>query len=72
MRYWPETATAVAVRLSDEGILEVEAPYGLTDLFGLRCRLGSAIHFSALKHDYTKTVTFNKRFARLSGVELLA
>jgi hypothetical protein len=35
---WPETATAVAVRLrSDEGI-EVVAPYGLDDLFDLVCR----------------------------------
>ncbi|HEV7713757.1 MAG TPA: nucleotidyltransferase family protein [Asanoa sp.] len=29
---WPETATAVAVRLDPAGRLEVCAPYGLTDL----------------------------------------
>ncbi|HEX9065303.1 MAG TPA: nucleotidyltransferase family protein [Streptosporangiaceae bacterium] len=31
---WPETATAVAVRLSGSGTLEVCAPYGLADLLG--------------------------------------
>jgi uncharacterized protein len=29
---WPETATAVAVRIADDGDLEVCAPFGLTDL----------------------------------------
>jgi len=33
MRYWPETATAVAVRLGVGDIVEVAAPYGLHDLF---------------------------------------
>jgi hypothetical protein len=31
---WPETATAVAVRLAGDGRLEVCAPFGLTDLLG--------------------------------------
>ncbi|MGK3112107.1 nucleotidyltransferase family protein [Candidatus Pantoea formicae] len=35
--YWPETATAVAVRLGPEG-LDITAPYGLSDLFELRLR----------------------------------
>jgi len=35
---WPETATAVGVRLLADGRLEVIAPYGLEDLFGLVCR----------------------------------
>jgi uncharacterized protein len=29
---WPETATAVAVRLGDNGALEICAPFGLRDL----------------------------------------
>jgi hypothetical protein len=29
---WPETATAVAVRLRDEGGLDIAAPFGLDDL----------------------------------------
>lgn len=35
--YWPETATAVAVRLGPKG-LDITAPYGLSDLFELRLR----------------------------------
>ncbi|PXA99570.1 hypothetical protein DMC47_02705 [Nostoc sp. 3335mG] len=38
MRYWPETATAVAVRRVGELGCEVEAPLGLHDLFGLILR----------------------------------
>lgn len=38
MRGWPETATAVAVRLTDDGGIEVNAPFGLDDLFGLVLR----------------------------------
>ncbi len=36
LRCWPETATAVAVRLAPD--LQVLAPFGLDDLFGLRVR----------------------------------
>ena len=35
---WPETATAVAVRLLDGNELRVVAPCGLEDLFALVCR----------------------------------
>lgn len=38
LRFWPETATAVAVRLTDNYGLETIAPYGLEDLFELRLR----------------------------------
>jgi len=38
MRYWPETATAVAVRRQSSDICEVAAPLGLDDLFGLILR----------------------------------
>ncbi|MBB4196930.1 hypothetical protein GGD83_000707 [Rhodoblastus sphagnicola] len=37
LRHWPETATAVAVRL-DHGKLSLCAPYGLEDLFDLVLR----------------------------------
>ena len=35
---WPETATAVAVRLLPDDRVQVVAPCGLDDLFGLVCR----------------------------------
>lgn len=38
MRYWPETATAVGVRLNGQGDIEVSAPFGLKDLFVLIVR----------------------------------
>lgn len=38
LRHWLETPTAVAVRLSAEGRLEVVAPWGLEDLFTLTVR----------------------------------
>ncbi|MDB5054070.1 MAG: hypothetical protein JWM44_2120 [Bacilli bacterium] len=34
MKRWPETATAVAVKLNDHNELVIVAPYGLEDLFG--------------------------------------
>ncbi|MEH6759473.1 MAG: nucleotidyltransferase family protein [Parasphingorhabdus sp.] len=36
MCFWPETATAVAVRRSDQDQCEIAAPFGLDDLFELR------------------------------------
>jgi hypothetical protein len=35
MRFWPETATAIAVRRTEKGGFEIAAPFGLDDLFGL-------------------------------------
>lgn len=38
MRYWPETATAVAVRLDEQDEVEIAAPLCLEDLFELIVR----------------------------------
>ena len=38
MVHWLETATAVAVRLDEKGILHLLAPFGLDDLFALTVR----------------------------------
>lgn len=35
---WPETATAVAMRLNQEGQLDIVSPFGLRDLFELKLR----------------------------------
>jgi hypothetical protein len=35
---WPDTATAIAVRLATDGSIDVLAPFGLNDLFGLVLR----------------------------------
>lgn len=36
--YWPETATAIAIRLNSKDEIEYLAPYGLDDLFNLILR----------------------------------
>ena len=38
LRYWLETPTAVAARLTDDERIEMLAPYGLDDLLSLTCR----------------------------------
>ncbi|MEN0107183.1 MAG: nucleotidyltransferase family protein [Pseudomonas sp.] len=38
MTHWPETATAVAVRMGVHDLIEVAAPLGLSDLFNLVVR----------------------------------
>ncbi|MEO6918866.1 MAG: nucleotidyltransferase family protein [Collimonas sp.] len=48
MRFWPETATAVAVRQTTSGDLEITAPFGLEDLYAARIR--PTPRFSGEKH----------------------
>lgn len=38
LTHWPETVTAVAVRLGSDGEIQILAPYGLDDLFAGRVR----------------------------------
>jgi hypothetical protein len=59
MRYWPETATAVAVRMTDRDHCEVAAPLGLDDLFGGVIR--PTLHFVADKRHI-----YEERFAAKS------
>ncbi len=44
LRFWPETATAIAIRLDTQGVLEVAAPLGLDDLFDLVVRPTARFH----------------------------
>lgn len=48
MMFWPETATAIGVRLGANGVIEIAAPLGLQDLFSLVVRPTS--RFLAEKH----------------------
>jgi len=57
---WPETATAVAVRLHNDDSIHIVAPYGLHDLFGLICRHNPRLITS---EQYRSRVQ-NKRIAR--------
>jgi len=38
MKRWPETATAVGIRLDEQDNIEILAPHGLEDLFKLKIR----------------------------------
>jgi hypothetical protein len=62
MRYWPETATAVGVRLDRRGEIEVAAPLGLDDLFGLIVR--PTRRFVADKHNIYLDRIHSKDWAR--------
>jgi len=48
IRCFPETATAIAVRRSDQDHCDIAAPFGLDDLFGLIVR--PTPHFADDKH----------------------
>ena len=63
MRYWCETATAVAARLSASGELEIAAPFGLEDLFAMIIRPGP-------RFIGDKRAIYRARVARKSWTEL--
>jgi hypothetical protein len=48
LEFWPETATAVAVRQTRQDTIEIAAPFGLDDLFDLVIR--PTPHFTGAKH----------------------
>lgn len=60
MRFWPETATAVAARRSGDHQCEIAAPLGLEDLFGLVLRPGP--RFSADKRHVFEERAHTKRW----------
>lgn len=62
MRHWPETATAVGVRLDPRGGIEVAAPLGLDDLFDLVVR--PTPRFAAEKHAVYRERVRSKDWAR--------
>ena len=57
---WPETATAIGVRLLSDDSMQVVAPCGLQDLFGLICRRNPR---RITREQYRRRVE-NKRIAR--------
>jgi hypothetical protein len=68
MAHWPETATAVGVRLTADDRVEVIAPYGLDDLFAGIVRPTPAF---AAKPEAFAARQVDKRFAeRFPGVRI--
>lgn len=71
LRFWPETATSVAVRQTEQGCIEVAAPFGLQDLFGLIVRPGPC--FADTKRDVVLDRTRTKQWLRIwPGLRLMA
>lgn len=71
MRFWPETATAIALRLDDGGTIQVSAPYGLADLFALHLRATPPFHADK-RRIFTERVLSKQwleRYPQLSIVE---
>ena len=60
MQFWPETSTAVAVRLIHSNTLEINAPLGLADLFALKLCPTSA--FKTKRQDIFQRRIANKRW----------
>ncbi|CAM3063175.1 nucleotidyltransferase family protein [Acinetobacter celticus] len=65
---WPETATAVAVRLNAQDHLEFEAPLGLQDLFELNLRWNSALVSQAVFMERIQTKQFLEKWPLLTLV----
>lgn len=72
MRYWPETATAVAVRLLENGTCEIAAPLGLDDLFDLIIRPAGrfATEKNAIYQERVKSKSWLKVWPMLTFLEL--
>lgn len=71
LRHWPETATAVAVRLAGKDRIEIIAPFGLEDLFGLRLR--PTPHFTQRKYPQFRRRVEEKRWlTRYPHLRLIA
>ena len=65
---WPETATAIAVRLLDNNELEIISPFGLRDLFELKLRWNDRL----VSHDVFMQRVRSKRFLqRWSQLQLI-
>jgi hypothetical protein len=60
MRFWPDTATAVAVRCVAAGQLEFAAPFGLDDLYAGIVR--PTVHFRGAKRSQFTERVRNKRW----------
>jgi len=52
MRHWPETATAVGIRMNWDNHIQVIAPLGLEDLFNLKIR--KSAHFQDVDYFYKR------------------
>ena len=71
MSYWPETATAVAVRLNDRNQLEIIAPFGLNDLFELKLRWNQTLVTKEVFIKRMQSKAFLQRWPKLELMDPL-
>ncbi|QGN37893.1 nucleotidyltransferase family protein [Klebsiella oxytoca] len=67
--YWPETATAIGVRLGHDDGMEIIAPYGLDDLFELRLRPTPIFEHKKLD-TFKRRITDKRWLERYPGLRL--
>jgi hypothetical protein len=65
---WPETATAIGIRLLADGSMGVVAPCGLDDLFNLVCRRNPRV---VTREQYRRRVANTRIARRWPGVQIL-
>ena len=65
---WPETATAVGVRRTEEGTVDILAPLGLADLFALRLRHNPAQASAQIFRERVETKRWMQRWPELQLV----
>ncbi|NIE98406.1 nucleotidyltransferase family protein [Acinetobacter sp. Tr-809] len=66
---WPDTATAIAVRLNVSGELELIAPFGLQDLFELKLRWNPALVSYATFKDRVAAKQWLQQWPKLQLVD---
>ncbi|ENV35545.1 nucleotidyltransferase family protein [Acinetobacter gerneri] len=69
LSFWPETATAIAVRINQNDHLEIVAPFGFEDLFQLKLRWNkNLVSHTAFMQRITKK-RFLQRFPKLTLID---
>lgn len=69
LSFWPETATAVAVKLKAEQEIEIIAPFGLNDLFELKLRWNPRLVSYAVFQQRVVSKQWMQRWPKLSLVD---
>lgn len=66
---WPETATAIAVRLLDNNELEIITPFGLKDLFELKLRWNDRLVSHDVFMQRVRSTRFLQRWSQLQLID---
>ena len=70
MKHWPETATAIGVRIGRSGSIDINAPLGMADLWALRLR--PTAHFRGKKLPiFVERVLAKNRIEKYPRLELI-